>query len=505
MTSGDWTPEAAAAIRLCKRWADRVTAEMPCDIYLFGSAIYQSGEQFDAQQSDLDLVLLFHDTPDATARVERLVQLRSLKAQLELEMVPTLHRTNCQEPGVSVVPLSIVELQANIHKSGARRFFDRNIYLSLATELESVGLPNAGTMSIADEARQALEYVQNVRNRFLAVGANGTGGIAPFDGVDPLPKSLARVAAQLTPDPDVGAWYDTRFGLEYLCEELSRRRSESEAIGHLYRKISIRRGGRGKKRPLSDKDQLLLAEILHDRAASADLERLATWEIRFVGVPPGMTERERLLRNLQTLVPDAQIMGIFEGSIIVRLRSSERGLFAVLRLEMLGALPGFFGVDKVDVATIEGFHEWGFKARGVIGRVAEHIAAWRPQSHDNMASMEEDLAQWLAGLLKEDETLSGAHLAREALIIAGERPLRADVLIQFRELGHTQDLVIELVRLRSRASFFQQIERARRIALPTILVIVGTSERLAGLGADIRKLSATDGRIRVVPVQLDDG
>ena len=83
--------------------------------------------------------------------------------------------------------------------------------------------------------------------------------------------------------------------------------------------------------------------------------------------------------------------------------------------------------------------------------------------------------------------------------------LRADVLIQFRELDQTQHLVIELARLRSRASFFQQIERARRITLPTILVLVGTLEQLKGVEGDIRKLSTIDGTIRIVPVHLDNG
>ena len=157
MTSGDRTPEAAAAIELRKTWTDKLAAQIPCDVYLFGSAIYESGDQFDAQQSDLDLVVLFQDALDAAKRAERLLALRTFKAWLELQMVPTLHRTNCEEAGVTVVLNTIVELQANIHKSGARRFFDKNIYLDRKTELESVGLPNAGTCSIADEARQALE------------------------------------------------------------------------------------------------------------------------------------------------------------------------------------------------------------------------------------------------------------------------------------------------------------------------------------------------------------
>lgn len=503
---GDWTPEAAEAIALCTQWAREVRADIPCDIYLFGSAIYQDGDQFDAQLSDLDIVVKFHRDLEATERAERIASLRSHKIMLELRMVPCLHRTNCEDPGVSVVPITSLELLANVHKSKSRHFFTRNVFLDLLTEVETISIPTAGTCSLSDEARQALEFTQDVRNHFLAVSANRTGGLAPFDGPDPLPKALARTAAQLVPEVEAGSWYDTRYGLEYLWDELSRRRSESPELRQLHRKISIRRGGRGHRQPLSDFDQLLLAEILYDRATASPLMPMATWEIRFGGTSPSAGERDRLLEELRSLVPDAEILGVFDGSIIVRLRSSKRSFVTMRRLQELQVLPAFFDVTEVELLDLEnGERIAGFSAHGAIDRIAERIADWRPQFDDGPIGSEASLARWLTDWLSKDDQLSTATLAREALIGEFERPLRADILLQFAQSGTQQRVVIELVRMRHRRDFFSQLGRAQRLGVPTILVLVGRPDELSSLESDIRALSALDANIRVVPVALDNG
>jgi len=503
---GDWTPEAAEAIALCAQWAREVREDIPCDIYLFGSAIYQDGDQFDAQLSDLDIVVKFHRDLEATERAERIAALRSHKIMLELRMVPCLHRTNCEDPGVSVLPITSLELLANVHKSKSRHFFTRNIFLNLLTEVETISIPAAGTSSLSDEARQALEFTQDVRNHFLAVSANRTGGLAPFDGPDPLPKALARTAAQLVPEVEAGSWYDTRYGLEYLWDELSRRRSESSELRQLHRKISIRRGGRGHRQPLSDFDQLLLAEILYDRATASPLIPMVTWEIRFSGTSPSASERDRLVEELRSLLPTAEILGVFDGSIIVRLRSSKRSFVTMRRLQDLQVLPKFFKVAEVELLDLEnGERIAGFSAHSAIDRIAERISEWRPQSHEGAIESEASLARWLSDWLVQDDQLSTATLAREALIGEFERPLRADILLQFAQPGGEQRVVIELVRMRHRRDFFSQLGRAQRLGVPTILVLVGQPDKLSSLETDIRALSTLDANIRVVSVAFDDG
>ena len=55
---GDWTAEAQAAIDLCTSWAHSVPQSVCADLFLFGSAIYKAGEQFDPLSSDLDIIVV---------------------------------------------------------------------------------------------------------------------------------------------------------------------------------------------------------------------------------------------------------------------------------------------------------------------------------------------------------------------------------------------------------------------------------------------------------------
>lgn len=502
MTIEDWNPEARDAIELCRVWAHELAKETPCDMFLFGSAIYESGDQFDAQQSDLDLVVLLEQELSATERVDLLVGLKKMKAKLELRMVPALHRTNCQEPGVSVVPITKTELVANIHKSGARRFFDKNIYLNLGTDKQTIGLTGANTSFIPDEGRQAIELTQKTRKNFLSIGANETGGIEPFTGEDPLPKALARSAAQLVPDVAAGAWYDTRFGLEFIFEELRKQRSDSPRLESLYRKLSIRRGGRGRNQPLDDCDQLLLAEILYDCASLLPLEPMAKWEIRFAGLPSSPSLRRKLIQRLISLIPGAQILGVFDGSVVVQLRSSMSSYQTAERLHQIKALEVFFEVPEVSLSLlVEGAERSHFKHEGKVDLLAERIASWRPKFERGPvreAELEISLFDWL----RNDDLLNEAQITRDEFVGNTERQFRADLVVHFPGAMHDAFVAIELVRLRSRASFFRQVERLRRINPPAILVVAGSPSLLKELEEDIQQFLRLDSAFRIVPVQL---
>jgi hypothetical protein len=213
-----WTKEAFDAIKLCKEWVKEEDAVLaPSDVYLFGSAIYESGAQFDSMHSDLDIVCVLPQAKyeKALDRYEFVKNLREPKGRLELKMIPALGRQVCDEPGVSVIPITTFELEFNVHKSGVRRFFTRNIFLNLRTDERFPILEPASDKQVEEELRHALEYVQGIRNKFLSVAANGYGGIPSHQGTDPLPKSLMRTAAQVDPNVEPGRWYDTRGGLEF--------------------------------------------------------------------------------------------------------------------------------------------------------------------------------------------------------------------------------------------------------------------------------------------------
>jgi len=234
-----------------------------------GSAIYKDGEQFDSQSSDIDIVAIFPEPPTgAIARVTFLQRLKEHKATLELEMIPALSRLSCTEAGSSIVPITQFELKTNIHKSAVRHFFTKNIFYDLTNKKQIIGIPNAGTLTLRDENRYAIEYVQRVRNAFLAISANGSGGMDAYKGPDPLPKELMRATAQAWTEVPQGEWYDTRHGLDSIFENLKSRQAEHSDIGDLYERVSVRRGGRGQKLDLSPADQLLLTELLFDQASA---------------------------------------------------------------------------------------------------------------------------------------------------------------------------------------------------------------------------------------------
>lgn len=278
---GEWTEDARKAIDLSEEWAAEVAAHIPCEVYLFGSAIYQDGTQFDSIRSDLDILLIPNEVGSATSRVDLAASLKVFKQSLELRMIPTLTRNVCDEPGASIVVATPFELRANIHKSGARNFFDRNAYLRLGAQDDvKIGLQGAGEIIVSDELRQAIEFVQKTRNKFLSIAANGIGGIAEHGGSDPLPKELMRAAAQIVEDAEIGQWYDTRLGLELLHQLLVSGRANDKRVRDLFdSKVSILRGGRGRANvKLGDMDQLLLAELLFDHCHSVFQAKAASQE-----------------------------------------------------------------------------------------------------------------------------------------------------------------------------------------------------------------------------------
>jgi hypothetical protein len=327
----------------CK-WAKHIAETLRIEIFAFGSLIYEDGEQFDPKRSDLDFVALFTESKTAWERATSLVHLREAKSDFELKLIKLLRRTNCSEAAISLVPVTRLEIGANIHKSDSRQFFDTNFFLHLPTNQKDFGFKweniTVNDLTVTEPVRQALAYIQKTRNEFLALSANGSGGIIAFDGDDPIPKSLARVAAQVAKSSGDLARYDTRIGLDHIYDLLSRfAEKDAKCFSELQKKISVRRGARGRRYPLTDFDQLILAEILYDALTSTDPEPNEIREIKFLGV--SRLERDRytlLLNRLRDFIPGVVILSESDGCILLRVRSSRRSFQNFLRLDSLGNL-----------------------------------------------------------------------------------------------------------------------------------------------------------------------
>lgn len=472
---------------------------MEVELYLLGSVIYAEGEQFDPLTSDIDIVAILPANSDAAARAAAVAALKPHKLRLELEMIPEFGRNVCDEAGVSLVPVTQLEVQANIHKSGARRFFDRNFYLDLATGIKRLSLPDAGTVVIADENRSALEHVQKVRNAYLSQAANGTGGLTPYRGTDPMPKALLRFSAQLDHDVTEGEWYDTRIGLEAMFDALRDRKAD-EPWKSLFRSLSIVRGGRGKQRPLTDMDQLLLAELLHELAAEIKLDTVVLWEVR-IGIPvPNTADVSRLVAAVRAVAPDASLVEVRFGSVILRFRSPSSRFAWMRQLLEAGVLTVLLDAKDVDVRLLGGTGDadQGFAPRDHESDLIETIWHWQP-AFQREAEGNADLAEWISASMREGRVAQGS-VALEVPVPSSMRQIRLDLMISWPAGDVRETIGVELMRLTHSKRFLDVLERLLGLSIRVILVVVGTERRLARIRDDIARLERLGSNVRVVTV-----
>lgn len=264
-------------------WADVGKDIQTGPLYIFGSTIYKNGNQFDPMKSDLDLVAVIPPSfPSAIERTQWLDRLLHHKLKLEKELLFLLERPNATDAIISFVPITHLDLEADIHKSKVRDFFQNNPFLSLmpdAAGLEPVtGIPQAGIKNLSnDMVRQVLEHTQGVRNRFLAPGAIAhQHPLSWSSDSDPVPKDLMRHAAQAAsstlPVESAHERFDVNVGLSQLISYIFTRRGEHDLYRKAYDWLLIRAGGRGDKEKAKELDPLLhlfFAEVLYDLAAAA--------------------------------------------------------------------------------------------------------------------------------------------------------------------------------------------------------------------------------------------
>lgn len=267
-----------------REWWTRVGQEIQTGpLYIFGSTIYKDGDQFDPDISDLDLVTVVPS--HLTSAIERTRWLESLlqhKLNLEKDLLVLLRRRDAGEPIISFVPITHLELEADIHKSKVRDFFKCNTFLSLMPDAADrgpvVGLPQAGIKSLSnDMVRQVLEHSQGIRNKFLALSAIADKPpLSWSSNIDPVPKELMRHAAQAAcsqlPVEDAQERFDVNVGLVQLTSYIFTRRAEDPLYRRAYEWLTPRIGGRGDKGKVKELDpslHLFFGEILYDLAAAS--------------------------------------------------------------------------------------------------------------------------------------------------------------------------------------------------------------------------------------------
>lgn len=235
-------------------------------VYLFGSLIHKDGAQF-IESSDIDLVVVVPTISDAIERHRWLESFFEMKEELELALFRLLKRSG-NEPSVSIVAVTELEMASDVHKDGHREFFSANTFRDLSTGKDAVGVPGVATRTVDRFVASGLAFAQKMRNEFFAVSANRTLRLADYDGGDPLPKRIMRAAAMAAKATGKatgpGAEHDVQEGLDLLTNVLYDRRNDSPGYFNLQDLLSVRRRARGAHKAVEPTQQLLLGEIIFD-------------------------------------------------------------------------------------------------------------------------------------------------------------------------------------------------------------------------------------------------
>jgi HAD superfamily phosphoserine phosphatase-like hydrolase len=268
----------------CRSWAREIRDTIGvASVQIFGSLVNKGAAQFDPMHSDLDIVMTMPSgARDAITRSEWLFVLEESKQKFELSLIPLLERDDAASPIVSVVPLTAYELERDIHKSSSREFFRVNDFLDLL-DVGGTCAPmlQHKAVEVDEGARQVVEFVQGVRNKYLAVSASKKRSLGDWaNKIDPAPKEIMRTAAIAKNVTTIGfntkKTFDIQVGLDHLTYYLHAHQDENESYRTLQQWLSVRRGARGTKAELSAKNYVLLTEILFDMILSATTGKKST-------------------------------------------------------------------------------------------------------------------------------------------------------------------------------------------------------------------------------------
>lgn len=238
-------PKIDEIISSIQNWA---TAALKNDdiksVHLFGSLVYLDGVRFDAQVSDVDLLIVLDKKCEKnfSLKVSTLRFIFSKKEELEGILLKLLKRKGDKSIS-SFVVASPWELAMAIHKDRSPSFYCDTEFLDLSSRKRApVGKQMSQHIATSD-ALAAVQGAQKFRNAYLTISANGERLDPPRTEGSPFPKELLRAAAQLSYAQDPTAQSESKFdinkGLVYLARLIG------QSYPRLHEDLGKRIGGRG--------------------------------------------------------------------------------------------------------------------------------------------------------------------------------------------------------------------------------------------------------------------
>ncbi len=244
--------------------------------YLFGSFIYQQGDQFNPGKSDFDIIVLLpQGATSPLSRVATLDKLVQLNYDLVRDLLSLLKRELATDRIASIIPVSDFELDIGVHKGSDPDLFQYNEFLDLLDEKANLSSLHSHSKVSQDSEHaviQAIQCAQSFRNTYISISANQQRFTEPWnDDEDPLPKLIMRSAQQLNcyMAGQRGIFqYDVNRGTQFISELLGRYAKDDSEYTRLYNWLLVHRG-RGIRKALEPRDLMLLWEILAIEAEKA--------------------------------------------------------------------------------------------------------------------------------------------------------------------------------------------------------------------------------------------
>lgn len=260
--------------QVLQNWRKTLSLKIPLEeVYLFGSIINEGGKYFSKSKSDIDLIIpIPKEVTNAVQRFNWIETLSIEKVKLEYELIQLLQRNSTTESIVSIVTPTIYELNSNVHKSSVRDFFSENIFYNIELETSDLGINTSyENIKIDDLIRQVFEFVQSIRNKYLAISVVQIKHPLDWESdTHPLPKDILRNTALLEfqegGKTKLEEKTSIKMGLAKLQNYLYLRRTEDIMYGDLFELISKRTIKMGEITNVSPSNYLCFAEVIFDMA-----------------------------------------------------------------------------------------------------------------------------------------------------------------------------------------------------------------------------------------------
>ena len=258
--------------KIVKIWIESIQEKEPSiHGYIFGSSIVEEGIRFDIEKdSDVDIVLVLTETYESPLkRVNLFSWLKTKKMELELSLLKDFQKKDNKQI-VSLLPISIFELENNIHKAGFRTFFEENDFYDLQQN-KRIKFSELYTFvkGISEPVYNVLKSMQEARHKFLQVTCTlDLDKLKWVENDEQFPKALSRNASQIAKleSTDINDRLNPSFGNILLVNELNALIEENEAYKDLFYLLEARKGSKSNiaDKTIKGEQHMLLYEILYN-------------------------------------------------------------------------------------------------------------------------------------------------------------------------------------------------------------------------------------------------